>query len=256
MDRYQDVVREWQRKNIQDEMSLEIALSNFRIIFAYHSNVIENPQTTYHDTREIFENGKVINFTGDIRTLFEIQNQKKCYDYLKTPIIKRAPLTEEFIKEIHGVLMDGCYDETRYEKGERPGFYKKHGYIVGDEVGVPPESVASEIAHICKEINQYEGENILTTAAYFHLNFEAIHPFADGNGRVGRSLMNYILMTHGYPPTIIYNEDKAAYYMALTIFDKTEDLSGFVEFIKEQTIKTWDFRDMKCKSLEDFSECN
>ena len=71
------------------------------------------------------------------------------------------------------------------------------------------------------------------------MNFESIHPFADGNGRVGRTLLNYYLMTHDYPPTIIYNEDKELYYMGLTVFDKTGQIDGFVKFLQEQSEKTW-----------------
>lgn len=248
--KYEDIVSEWQNKNITDEEDLQIALDNFRILFAYNSNAIENPQTTYHDTREIFENGKVINFTGDLRTLFEIENQKKCFDFLKPKIVSKSPLTEELIRETHKILLEGCYDETRYAKGERPGEYKKHEYIVGDDAGVLPDNVRDEMDYICQSVNEYTGKDILTAAAYFHLNFEAIHPFADGNGRVGRTLLNYYLMTHDYPPTIIYNEDKAAYYMSLTIFDKTEDIQGFRAFIKEQTIKTWEYRQHKRVPLE------
>lgn len=79
----------------------------------------------------------------------------------------------------------------------------------------------------------------MTVAAYFHLSFESIHPFADGNGRVGRTLLNYYLMTHDYPPTIIYDDDKPTYYLALTVFDKTGKIDGFIEFLKEETEKTW-----------------
>lgn len=76
-----------------------------------------------------------------------------------------------------------------------------------------------------------------------------IHPFADGNGRVGRTIMNYYLMTHGYPPTIIYQEDKETYYMALTVFDKTQEITGFRKFIKEQTIKTWKVKKLDRKPI-------
>lgn len=68
------------------------------------------------------------------------------------------------------------------------------------------------------------------------------HPFADGNGRVGRTLLNYYLMTHDYPPTILYDEDKETYYMALTVFDKSGQFTGFEQFLKEQTVKTWSKR--------------
>ena len=104
---YESVVKGWQNRAIKDEADLEIALSNFRILFAYNSNKIENPETTYHDTREIFENGKVKNYSGDLRTIFEIQNQKECQGFLMDKILKREPVTGDLIREIHKQLMKG-----------------------------------------------------------------------------------------------------------------------------------------------------
>ena len=76
---YVDIIKKWKEKKIDSIEKLDQQLSNFRIIFAYNSGAIENSQITYHDTREIFENGKVVNFSGDTRTIFEIENQRKCY---------------------------------------------------------------------------------------------------------------------------------------------------------------------------------
>lgn len=236
---YSEIVASWQNKVVTNREELMAKLQNFRIVFAYNSNKIENPETTYHNTREIFENGKVINFTGDIRTIFEIQNQKECFDFLADKILNREPITKELILQTHEKLMKGCYDETRYLKGERPGSFKKHDYVTGDDVGELPENVESEIDFLCNELNENEGKNPLKIATYFHLNFESIHPFADGNGRLGRTLLNYYLMIHDYPPTIIYNEDKDVYYMALEVFDKTGQINGFEKFLQEQTEKTW-----------------
>ncbi|MBR5755603.1 MAG: hypothetical protein IKX97_07290, partial [Erysipelotrichaceae bacterium] len=80
-------------KDIEDQ------LMDFKILFAYHSNKIENEETDYHDTRDIFENGKVVGFAGDPRTLFEIENQKKCYNYLLDKLVEREPVSIDFIKE-------------------------------------------------------------------------------------------------------------------------------------------------------------
>ena len=79
---YVDIIKKWKEKNIDSIEKLDQQLGNFRIIFAYNSGTIENPQITYHDTREVFENGKVINFSGDTRTIFEIENQKKIYNFI------------------------------------------------------------------------------------------------------------------------------------------------------------------------------
>ncbi|MGN0155281.1 MAG: Fic family protein [Lachnospiraceae bacterium] len=250
---YSDVLKKWQSKRIMTVEDLDTELNNFRVLFAYHSNVIENPQTTIHNTREIFENGRVVNYTGDLRTLFELNNQKICYDYLKEKIIEKQPVTPEFIRELHRLLMNGCYDETRFQQGERPGEYKKHDYVVGEDIGVPFEDVAEEVDFLCREIEENDGKDVLTIAAYFHLNFEGIHAFADGNGRVGRTLLNYYLMIHDYPPAVIYEEDKEAYYMSLAIFDKSERIDGFIEFLKQETIKTWTRKTPRLsKGVQDF----
>jgi len=88
--------------------------------------------------------------------------------------------------------------------------------------------------------NEYRGKDVLKAAAYFHARFEHIHPFADGNGLVGRTLMNYYLMTHNHPPLIVYNEDKRMYYECLQKYDETENLNPLYEFLKYETEKTWE----------------
>ena len=119
---YDDIVILWRKWNVITEMDIDLRLHNFRILFAYNSGKIENGDITYHDTREVFENGRVLNFTGSPRTLFELSNQKLCYEFLKPKIAARTPLTIELIKETHGLLTGGTYDELRFvERGERPG---------------------------------------------------------------------------------------------------------------------------------------
>ena len=83
MSRYDAVVKMWQDWNVHTVDDLALRLDNFRILFAYNSGKIENAEINYHDTREIFENGKVVGYTGSTRTLFEQQNQKVCYDFLQ-----------------------------------------------------------------------------------------------------------------------------------------------------------------------------
>lgn len=242
MNSFESILKQWQSYSITTTEDLDFYLDNFRILFAYNSNHIENPNTTYHDTREIFEHGSVSSYTGDLRTIFEIQNQKDCYEFLKEKIAAKEPLSQELIKNTHQILMHGCYDQSKYNKGERPGEYKKHLFVVGDDIGAAPDEVEDEIAFVLKEVLDNEGKDPLTVAAYLHLSFESIHPFADGNGRLGRTLMNYYLITHNYPPVIIYSEDKETYYLALAVFDKAGEIDGFKKFIQEQAIKTWSHR--------------
>lgn len=253
---YQEIIERWKKQNINTTAMLDEVLSNFRIIFAYHSGVIENPEITYHNTREIFENGKVVNYTGELRTIFEMQNQKICYEFLKDKIIAKEPLSLEFVKEIHKKMMQGTYDERRYMRGERPGEFKKHDYVVGNDQGALPEEVPGELQELCEELLQVSerGENVLRAAAYLHCKFENIHPFADGNGRVGRTLMNYYLMIHDYPPMIIYNETKDKYYKALECYDKTGEISQFVDYMKESLEQSWERKPVQLKKLEEVLE--
>lgn len=242
MDEYAQIVRLWQQYAIGTEADIDLRLDSFRILFAYHSGKIENPEISYHDTREIFENGRVVNFTGSPRTIFEQRNQKLCYDFLKPRIIARKPITIALIKETHAILTAGTYDETRYiQQGERPGAFKKHDYVTGiEEVGSLPEDVEHDMQELLATLQELAGKDPLKTATYFHVRFEYIHPFADGNGRVGRTLLNYLLMTRDHPPLIVYDEDKRDYYAALEQYDRNEDYQPMYAFLEKETIRTWE----------------
>ena len=242
MDKYAGALELWQSYHITSTAALDKYLDSFRILFAFNSGKIENEDITYDDTREIFENGLVVNYTGNPRTLFEQQNQKLCYEVLKDKIIKKEAISVELIQEIHMVLTNGTFDEYRYIKNaERPGEFKRYNYVTGlREVGSSAEDVESDLTELISEVNEYGGHNILKAASYLHAKFAFIHPFADENGRVGRSLLNYYLMINNHPPLIVYDEDKSLYYESLHIYDQDEELSALYEFFKYQVEKTWE----------------
>lgn len=101
MNRYDQVVKKWQEWKIQTSANLDLRLDSFRILFAYHSGKIENDEISYRDTREIFENGKVVGYTGSTRTLFEQQNQKTCYELLQSKIVAREVFSIDLIRTVH-----------------------------------------------------------------------------------------------------------------------------------------------------------
>jgi Fic family protein len=241
MDAYEKTRTFWKSKDTKTEAGIDLALDNFCILFAYHSGKIENDEIEYHDTRDIFENGKVAAFTGSTRALFEQQNQKLCCDFLRGKIASREPLSTTLIREVHGILTAGTYDERRFVvNNERPGEFKKHDYVIGrNEVGFPPDEVERALSELVDELNVYDGSGALKATAYFHVRFENIHPFADGNGRVGRTLMNFWLMTHNEPPLIIYEEDRKQYYAALESYDTNEEIAPMETFLREEAVKTW-----------------
>ena len=237
---FSDVIKFWQEKKISTVAQLETAINGKIISLAYHSAKIENNSITYNDTREIFEHDSVIQYTGDLRTLFEIRNSKDAFLELLSAFEHRLPLDKKFLCSLHFQLTKNTYDKIRWDAGERPGFFKKHDYVVGrDEVGASPQEVDIEMEELLDEINSFSGSDIITAASYFHVKFENIHPFADGNGRTGRLALNYFLLTHNYPPVIIHEQDRNEYFQALEKWDNQQELSPMSLFLKSQIIKTW-----------------
>ena len=153
---------------------------------------------------------------------------------------EKLPLNEALIKRFQRCLTLNTYDTRRWQLGERPGEYKHHDYVTGkEEIGAAPEDVPEEMSELLEELQEIESKNALTAAAYFHAKFENIHPFADGNGRTGRLMMNYFLLLHNHPPVIIHEEDREGYYAALEAWDREQELSPLCSYLKEQTAKTW-----------------
>lgn len=255
---YESILDFWKKQNIKNANELASVLSSYSVNFAYNSGKIENDEITYHDTREVFDKDGVTSYTGSTKTLFEIQNSKAAYERMLSAFDDKQIIDEEFLKEIQMILTNGTYDERRYQIGERPGEYKHHDYVTGkNEVGASVEDVQEEVCELLEELTDIDDKNALVASAYFHAKFENIHPFSDGNGRVGRLLMNYILLIHNHPPITIYEEDRKDYYNALEKFDEELELNSLIDFLKLQLIKTWEKQLNKSKadsSLADFLE--
>ena len=242
----------WQSLNISDDAALAEAFNGHIISFAYNSGNIENPNVTYHDTREVFEHDGVTSYTGDLRTLYEIRNAKVAMEYFFKAFRDKLPFDENFIKELQRRLTLNTYDERRWQRGERPGEYKKGDYVTGrNETGAAAEDVPDEMQELLEDLQQLpaEPEKVLTAAAFFHAKFENIHPFADSNGRTGRLAMNYLLARNNHPPLIIHQEDRKTYFEALEAWDTEQNLAPLKAFLMEQLLKTWAKRITKLENL-------
>lgn len=247
---YESILDFWKKQNIKNANELASVLSSYSVNFAYNSGKIENDEITYHDTREVFDKNGVTSYTGSTKTLFEIQNSKAAYERMLSAFDDKQIVEEEFLKEIQMILTNGAYDERRYQIGERPGEYKHHDYVTGkNEVGASVEDVQEEVCELLDELTDIDDKNALVAAAYFHAKFENIHPFSDGNGRVGRLLMNYVLLIHNHPPITIHEEDRKDYYKALEKFDEELELNSLIDFLKLQLVKTWEKQLDKEKSI-------
>jgi Fic family protein len=183
-----------------------------QIDLTYNSNHIEGSRLTHEQTRYIFETN-TIGFGGEsirIDDIIETTNHFRCIDF----IIERAEerLTEKIIKELHKMLKANTSDSRKewFAVGE----YKHLPNEVGGNETTAPENVHSEMQALLKEYNsikQKSLENIID----LHQRFECIHPFQDGNGRVGRLIMFKECLANGYVPFIITDELKMFYYRGL-----------------------------------------
>ncbi len=125
---YDRTMELWRSYSIATSLELAAHLENFAILFSYNSGKIENREITYHDTHEIFKNGRVCGYTGDLRTLYEIKNLKDASELMYRWFDERKPITLDSIREMQFELTKGTYNERRWELGERPGEFKKTIY--------------------------------------------------------------------------------------------------------------------------------
>ncbi|MCR5120207.1 MAG: Fic family protein [Lachnospiraceae bacterium] len=238
---YEDVLAYWKGKKIRNAADLDEAVNWQAVNLAYNSTKIEEPTVSYADTREIFEHGRVVGYTGDIKALFALQNAKRGWELFMSCFDERRPFDEKLVKDFHYVLTAGTYDERRFMRGERPGEYKHGDYVTGrHEAGALPEDVEEEMRELLEDMQDIPEEKALTAAAFFHAKFENIHAFADGNGRCGRLLMNYFLVLKDHPVISIDVEERNRYMEALEAWDEKQELEPLKEFLKEQTVRTWE----------------
>lgn len=233
---YDDVVSLW-RNNCLGKTPF---VGQFLIQLTSALSQIEGIDVSYNRTREIFENGSVRNYTGDIRELYSVLNNQRVAEFLNESLLTEAPVTPEFIRKCHKYLMFGSIDKHRYEdNGERAGDFKRHEYCVGRyDVGATAEETPGLVAELCETVNGASSSDVLKTATVLHCFFQNIHPFADGNGRVGRWVTNYFLVLKGHPPLLFSSDYKDSYYDCLARFDEDEEFIPLYEWMKSDVVRS------------------
>lgn len=206
-----------------------------QVDFAYHSNQIEGSSLTHDQTRYIFET-HTVNGVAHVDDIIETANHFKCFDYILDTIYE--PITEEYIKHLHKLLKNGLpvYDD---EDDIVIGDYKKYPNEVGQIQTVHPKEVPSHMAELVHNYAERQAID-LYDAADFHARFEKIHPFYDGNGRVGRLLLLKMCIAHDIVPFFINDHSKMFYYMGLKEWQSDGNKERLIDvFLSMQD-------DMKC----------
>ena len=190
----------------------------------YNSNAIENSTLTLVETEDILLN---IEFSKklNIREVFEAKNTTFVNQYVMQSS-KKTEITEEFILLLHKMLL-GNIDEPiagRFREG-------KENVKVFNHVAPRPSEIPSLIEALIEDYLQDTESHFLEKIARFHCKLENIHPFNDGNGRLGRALINFSLIKLGLPPIIVFNSEKHTYYKALREFDTLKSADKFEKIL-------------------------
>ena len=188
-----------------------------QIDLTYNSNHIEGSRLTHEQTRFIFETNTigVENEVLNVDDVIETVNHFRCIDMIIDNA--KANLTEKFIKELHLVLKTGTSDARK--DWFAVGDYKKLPNEVGGVETTLPEEVAVKMKELFAKYNAKENKT-LEDVLEFHVAFEKIHPFQDGNGRVGRLIMFKECLKHNIVPFIIEDNLKLFYYRGLKEWNK------------------------------------
>ena len=204
----------------QKEMKLKGNLyHNTQIIFAYNTNHIEGSKLTEDQTRYIYETNTLLTEKESITNLddiIETANHFKLVDYMLD--IADKELTEEMIKEFHKILKEGTSDSRK--DWFNVGDYKKLANEAGNMKTTLPKNVQKDMVKLMQWYNSL-GKITIENIIEFHYRFECIHPFQDGNGRVGRIIMFKECLKNSVIPFIILDKDKLFYYRGLKEY-KTE----------------------------------
>ena len=211
----------------EPKITLENRYEAFSSLFTYNSTAIEgNTLNLQETTRLLFQN--IVPSGKSLREINETINHKRAFDYI---FDYKKDITKEFILELHKLVVANT---LRPELNSQTGRYRNVQVFIAGVLWFPPKP--SEVNQKMASLLTWYSKNKkklhpLVLASYFHIEFEKIHPFVDGNGRVGRLLMNFILHKNKYPMINIPNAIKYKYYEALEKAQTKNNLKPFIKFM-------------------------
>ncbi|MDQ3711312.1 MAG: Fic family protein [Acidobacteriota bacterium] len=226
-------------------------MQKFRLDWNYHSNNLEGNSLTYGETKALILFG--ITAQGKpLKDHFEITGHNEAINWIIEMIKGETDLSEVFIRQLHQLLLKESYEvEAQTQNGKSTkrkievGKYKIMSNHVLTQTGetfyfATPEETPAKMQELIEWLrNEKENSDVnpIILAALFHYKFISIHPFDDGNGRVARILMNFILMQYGFPPVIIKTNDKENYFSVLQQAD-AGIFEPFIEYIADNLIRS------------------
>ncbi len=217
---YNNLIKQMTEKQRQD------LFDRFNANFTFESNALEGNSLTLKDVNMILYEQKTIK-GKDLREIYETKNSRKVLDLI---LNRKINFNEKGILKMHSILIK--------DMGIPKGYKKFPNFLLGRQIKTtPPEEVKKEIKNLLKNTKSSK-LHPLQTISHFHSEFEKIHPFEDGNGRVGRFLIVLYLIKNNYPPLIIRKSQRIAYLKALEDYDRGYK-DNMERFILEKYKKTF-----------------
>ncbi len=199
--------------------------NDFKIDFTYNSNAIEGSTITLDETYTILE-GKITIGGKSTKEYLDTVNHGEAFEFLLKGVKENYDFDESLIKEIHNIVVANDY--------ENRGSFRKVPVRIGTHRPTDALNIPIEMEQLFKEYSENVDVHIVKMVAEFHLKFESIHPFTDGNGRTGRLLLNFELLRNCYPPINIKFEDRERYYKAFEDYHKAGTSKLMVELVAER----------------------
>lgn len=213
------------------EGELERLNEEFVTEYTYNSNAIEGNTLTLRETDMVLRGLTVER--KSLKEHLEVIGHKEAFDYIRQLISENAEISEKVIKDIHYlVLADKKEDRGRYRRVPVRIMGAAHE-------PVQPYLIVPKMEELLEQYKNSE-EDIVTKLARFHIEFEGIHPFIDGNGRTGRLLVNLELMKAGYPPIDIKFTDRLKYYEAFDEYHAKHNVSAMADMFARYLNKSLD----------------
>lgn len=217
-ERYETALAQW-RKVVAKKMSADDLKTRAEILFSCHSCAIEGNSYSVDDTRALKELS--LGFVPQGKTLaetMEMLDHLHAYEHMETHL--DSPLTEDFIKQLHFLLTE--HTIAYLHEGAEPGEYTDTDMCAGETVFGDHDVLVARVPDLLRstEAALSRGLPPMEVAARFHGFFEHLHPFRDGNGRLGRLLVNFILLRSGLPVLVIPIEKRQTYIECLKLFRK------------------------------------
>ncbi|MBS3065629.1 Fic family protein [Candidatus Pacearchaeota archaeon] len=211
----------------EPKANYENRYETFCSLFAYDSTGIEGNTLTFEETSFLLFEG-IVPKEKSMREIYEVLNYKKAFDFI---LDYKKDITKEFILNLHRLVV---VNTLKSYLVQQIGIYRNVGVKVGMHLPPKPEEVHKLMASLLRWYSTNKKKlHPLILASYFHIEFERIHPFVDGNGRVGRLLMNFIMHKNKFPLINIPKKRRFRYYGVLQTAHKTGNLNPFVRFLIE-----------------------